>query len=133
MGKELGYDRSQFSGSHSRAFSAFTASVARRSHTAGLAAFSKIRLIKFVGRYRIPPTIREFEIYWFSLVAQAGTICLLTLNTVALDAIFLPVLYEASACTAEHECHVIGSTLIAQSLDPFVMTWTRAAVVFSVA
>ena len=130
---ELGHDCCQFPDSQLRAFPAFAASVARRSHTAGLAAFSEIRLIEFVGWDRIPPTIREFKIYGFSLVAQVRTICLLTLNAVALDAILLPVLYEASARTAEHEGHVIGSTLITQSLNPFIVTWTRAAVVFSVA
>ena len=40
--------------------------------------------------------------------------------------------YKASACTAEHERHVIGDTLIVQGLDPFIVTWACAAVAFSI-
>ena len=43
------------------------------------------------------------------------------------------ILYKASARTAEHKRHVIGDTLIVQDLDPFIVAWTCAAVVFSIA
>ena len=116
-----------------RAFPAFATSVTRWFHTADLAAFSKVRLIELVGLDRIPPTIRELKNHGFSLIAQARTTCLLALNPVAFNVILFSVFHETSARTAEHKGHVIGSTLITQSLNPFIVTWTRAAVVFSVA
>lgn len=66
MDKELG--RVNVSNARSprlRALPSFAGSVTRRSHTAGLAAFSKVRLINFVDRDRISSTIHEFEIYGF--------------------------------------------------------------------
>ena len=79
------------------AFSAITAPIAGRAHTAGIALFPEVGLIFVLVRYGIAPTVIEVKLHRLALKAHSRLVCLLALQTVTLDFVEPVVLDEPSA------------------------------------
>ncbi len=115
------------------ALAAARTAVAYRLHPAGLTLLSEIRLVKPLGRYGHTEEVFQLEVDRLALIAQTRSVRLTRLKLAALDSVHPAVLDKASARAAEHKGHDVALTLVSQTLDPLIVTGTRARIILSVA